>query len=67
RTSAPWALRPGPGGWAQVVDEQVTAIDAQIARAQRAREVLVAGRDCPGGAGTRLQVPPGCAARADRR
>ncbi|MEN3268194.1 MAG: hypothetical protein V7646_5088, partial [Pseudonocardia sp.] len=25
-----------------MVDEQVTAIDAQIARAQRAREVLVA-------------------------
>jgi hypothetical protein len=28
-----------------VVDEQVAAIDAQIARAQRARDVLVAGRD----------------------
>jgi MerR family transcriptional regulator, redox-sensitive transcriptional activator SoxR len=41
------ALRPGPAGWAGVVDEQIAALDAQIARAQRAREVLAASRDCP--------------------
>jgi MerR family transcriptional regulator, redox-sensitive transcriptional activator SoxR len=41
------ALRPGPQGWASVVDAQVAELDAQIARAQRARAVLLAGRDCP--------------------
>ncbi|MHA6625926.1 MerR family transcriptional regulator [Pseudonocardia sichuanensis] len=41
------ALHPGPDGWAAVVDAQVALLDAQIARAQRAREVLLAGRDCP--------------------
>ncbi|WP_219417886.1 MerR family transcriptional regulator [Pseudonocardia nigra] len=41
------ALRPGPDGWGRVVDEQVAALDAQIARAQRAREVLLSSRDCP--------------------
>jgi MerR family transcriptional regulator, redox-sensitive transcriptional activator SoxR len=40
------ALRPGPGGWTAAVDAQVAALDAQIARAQRAREVLLYGRDC---------------------
>lgn len=40
------ALRPGAGGWAGVVDAQVAVLDAQIARAQRAREMLLAGRDC---------------------
>jgi MerR family redox-sensitive transcriptional activator SoxR len=30
-----------------VVDEQVAMLDAQIARAQRAREVLLSSRDCP--------------------
>jgi MerR family transcriptional regulator, redox-sensitive transcriptional activator SoxR len=41
------ALRPGPGGWAAVVDAQVAELDAQIARAERARAMLLAGRDCP--------------------
>jgi MerR family transcriptional regulator, redox-sensitive transcriptional activator SoxR len=41
------ALRPGPGGWAAVVDAQVALLDEQIARAQRAKEMLLAGRDCP--------------------
>jgi DNA-binding transcriptional MerR regulator len=40
------ALRPGPAGWAEVVDAQVALLDAQIARAQRARQMLLAGRDC---------------------
>ena len=41
------ALRPGAGGWAAVVDEQIAALDAQIAGAQRAKAVLAASRDCP--------------------
>ncbi|TQM14463.1 MerR family transcriptional regulator [Pseudonocardia kunmingensis] len=41
------ALHPGPDGWAAVVDAQVALLDAQIARARRAREVLLSGRDCP--------------------
>jgi hypothetical protein len=41
------ALRPGAAGWAAVVDEQVAALDAQIARAERARAVLLSSRDCP--------------------
>ncbi len=41
------ALRPGPDGWAAVVDAQVAVLDAQIAQAARAREMLLAGRDCP--------------------
>jgi MerR family redox-sensitive transcriptional activator SoxR len=41
------ALRPGPGGWAGVVDAQIAALDAQIARAQRARQMLESSRDCP--------------------
>jgi DNA-binding transcriptional MerR regulator len=41
------ALRPGPGGWAAVVDAQVAVLDAQIARAERAKALLLAGRDCP--------------------
>jgi MerR family transcriptional regulator, redox-sensitive transcriptional activator SoxR len=41
------ALRPGPQGWAAVVDAQVALLDARIARAARAREMLLAGRDCP--------------------
>lgn len=41
------ALRPGPGGWAAVVDAQVAGLDAEIERAQRTRAVLLAGRDCP--------------------
>ena len=41
------ALRPGPGGWSRVVDAQVAALDAQIARAERAKEMLLSGRDCP--------------------
>ena len=41
------ALRPGAGGWAAVVDAQVALLDAQIAKATRAREMLLAGRDCP--------------------
>jgi MerR family transcriptional regulator, redox-sensitive transcriptional activator SoxR len=40
------ALRPGPGGWTAVVDAQVARLDAQIARAERAKEMLLAGRDC---------------------
>jgi MerR family redox-sensitive transcriptional activator SoxR len=41
------ALRPGPDGWAAVVDDQIAALDAQIARAERTRAMLVASRDCP--------------------
>jgi MerR family redox-sensitive transcriptional activator SoxR len=41
------ALHPGEDGWAAVVDAQVALLDAQIARATRAREMLLAGRDCP--------------------
>lgn len=41
------ALHPGPGGWSGVVDAQVKALDERIAQAQRARDVLLAGRDCP--------------------
>ncbi|HYH32728.1 MAG TPA: MerR family transcriptional regulator [Pseudonocardia sp.] len=41
------ALHPGPAGWPGVVDAQVALLDAQIARAQRARQMLLAGRDCP--------------------
>jgi MerR family transcriptional regulator, redox-sensitive transcriptional activator SoxR len=40
------ALHPGPGGWSALVDAQVALLDAQIARAQRAKEMLLAGRDC---------------------
>jgi DNA-binding transcriptional MerR regulator len=47
------ALHPGPGGWAEVVDAQVAALDAQIARATRAKEMLLAGRDCPAAAPVR--------------
>ena len=41
------ALHPGPQGWAQVVDAQIAELDARIARAQRARALLLGGRDCP--------------------
>jgi DNA-binding transcriptional MerR regulator len=41
------ALHPGPGGWSRAVDAQIALLDAQIARAQRAKEVLLSGRDCP--------------------
>lgn len=41
------ALCPGPTGWAPVVDEQIAALDAQIARAERTRQMLLASRDCP--------------------
>lgn len=41
------ALHPGPGGWAATVDAQIALLDEQIARAQRAKEILLAGRDCP--------------------
>jgi DNA-binding transcriptional MerR regulator len=41
------ALHPGPGGWAEIVDAQIAELDARIARATRAREMLRAGRDCP--------------------
>lgn len=41
------ALHPGPGGWSRIVDDQVALLDAQIAKAERARAALVAGRDCP--------------------
>jgi DNA-binding transcriptional MerR regulator len=41
------ALRPGQAGWAAVVDEQIAALDAQIARAERTRKMLLASRDCP--------------------
>lgn len=41
------ALRPEPGGWARLVDEQVALLDATIARAKQARGILLAGRDCP--------------------
>lgn len=41
------ALNTGPGGWAAVVDAQVALLDAQIARAERAKAVLLSGRDCP--------------------
>jgi MerR family transcriptional regulator, redox-sensitive transcriptional activator SoxR len=47
------ALHPGAEGWAAVVDAQVALLDARIARAQRAREVLLAGRNCPAGAPVR--------------
>jgi MerR family redox-sensitive transcriptional activator SoxR len=40
------ALHPGPGGWAGIVDAQIAELDAQIARASRARQMLLAGRDC---------------------
>jgi DNA-binding transcriptional MerR regulator len=41
------AVLPGADGWAAVVDAQVDELDAVIARARRAREILVEGRDCP--------------------
>jgi MerR family transcriptional regulator, redox-sensitive transcriptional activator SoxR len=41
------ALHPGPEGWAGAVDAQVAVLDAQIAKATRARETLLSGRDCP--------------------
>jgi DNA-binding transcriptional MerR regulator len=41
------ALNTGPGGWAAVVDAQVALLDAQIARAERAKAVLLSGRNCP--------------------
>jgi DNA-binding transcriptional MerR regulator len=41
------ALHPGPGGWAAAVDSQIALLDEQIARAQRAKEILLAGRECP--------------------
>lgn len=41
------ALDPKPSGWAAVVDEQITLLEARIAHAQQAREFLLAGRDCP--------------------
>lgn len=41
------ALHPGPGGWSRVVDAQVALLDAQVARARRAREMLRSSRDCP--------------------
>lgn len=43
------ALHPGPDGWSSVVDDQVAQLDAQIAKAQRARAMLLASRDCPAG------------------
>jgi MerR family redox-sensitive transcriptional activator SoxR len=47
------ALQPGPDGWSAVVDAQVALLDAQIAKAARAREMLLAGRDCPASAPVR--------------
>jgi MerR family redox-sensitive transcriptional activator SoxR len=41
------ALHPVPGRWSEVIDAQVKALDEQIARAQRARDVLLSSRDCP--------------------
>ncbi|MGH3612993.1 MAG: MerR family transcriptional regulator [Pseudonocardia sp.] len=41
------ALHPGSAGWPAVVDRQVAMLDAQIARAQRARTMLLGARDCP--------------------
>lgn len=41
------ALRPGPAGWAVIVDDQIARLDARIARAQRARAALASARDCP--------------------
>lgn len=41
------ALHPGPAGWGRIVDDQVALLDAQIAKAARARAVLLSGRDCP--------------------
>lgn len=41
------ALHPGPDGWSGIVDDQVALLDAQIAKAQRARATLLASRDCP--------------------
>ncbi|MGH8922133.1 MAG: MerR family transcriptional regulator [Actinomycetes bacterium] len=41
------ALHPGPGGWARIVDDQVALLEAQIAKAAKARAVLLSGRDCP--------------------
>jgi DNA-binding transcriptional MerR regulator len=41
------AVHPGPDGWAAAVDAQVAELDAVIARARRARELLVEARDCP--------------------
>jgi MerR family redox-sensitive transcriptional activator SoxR len=40
-------LHPGPAAWSELVDGQIAALDAQIARAQRARAMLAASRDCP--------------------
>lgn len=42
------ALLDGTGGtWRSLVDQQVAALDAQIARAEAARRVLAEARDCP--------------------
>jgi MerR family redox-sensitive transcriptional activator SoxR len=41
------ALHPGTEGWARTIDDQLTLLDAQIAKAARTRAVLLAGRDCP--------------------
>lgn len=41
------ALHPQPGGWAALVDEQIALLDAEIARAQQTRAVLVEARECP--------------------
>jgi MerR family redox-sensitive transcriptional activator SoxR len=41
------AVHPGTDGWVAAVDAQVAELDAVIARARRAREILVEARDCP--------------------
>jgi len=41
------AVHPGADGWAAAVDAQVAELDAVIAKARRARELLVQARDCP--------------------
>ncbi len=41
------AVHPGPEGWAAAVDAQLTELDAVIARARRARDLLAQARDCP--------------------
>ena len=41
------AVHPEADGWAAAVDAQVAELDIVIARARRARALLVEARDCP--------------------